>query len=64
MDNIFAVAEIVGAILAAMGLAMWLEWLTLNGLMHVMPGRRDPRDGGNAKDERIGTRPRGESGAR
>jgi hypothetical protein len=39
MDNFIAFAEVVAAIIAAMGLAMWLEWATLNGLMHLMPGR-------------------------
>ncbi len=42
MDNFIAFAEVAGAIIAAMGLAMWLEWLTLNGLMRLMPPRRDP----------------------
>ena len=39
MDSFITFAEVAGAIIAAMGLAMWLEWMTLNGLMHLMSGR-------------------------
>ena len=43
MDGLMGFAEVVGAVIAAMGLAMGLEWLTLSGLMHLMPARRqDP----------------------
>ena len=40
MDGFVGFAEVVGAVIAAMGLAMGLEWLTLSGLMHLMPARR------------------------
>ena len=40
MDNFIGFAEIASAIIAAMGLAMCLEWLTLSGLMRLMPSRR------------------------
>ena len=45
MGNFIAFAEIMGAIIAAMGLAMCLEWLTLSGLLHLVPGQnRQPRN--------------------
>jgi hypothetical protein len=47
MDSFIGFAEVTGAILGALGLALGLEWATLNGLFRLMPGRR-------AKDE--GTR--------
>jgi hypothetical protein len=38
MDNILEFAEeVASAIIGAMGLAMCLEWLALNGLMNLMP---------------------------
>jgi hypothetical protein len=43
MDSFIGFTEVTGAIIAAMGLAMGLEWLTLNGLMHLMPVKRDSR---------------------
>lgn len=37
MNGFIAFAEIAGAILASMGLALSLEWCALNGLMHLLP---------------------------
>lgn len=37
MNNFIAFLEVTGAILAGLGLAMSLEWLTLNGLLRLMP---------------------------
>jgi hypothetical protein len=51
MDSFIAFAEVVGAIIAAMGLAMWLEWLTLNGLLHLMPGQGAPHPSASKQDE-------------
>jgi hypothetical protein len=47
MDSFIAFAEVTGAILAALGLALALEWYGLNGLMHLMPAprRNPPREG-------------------
>jgi len=57
MDSFIAFAEVVGAIIAAMGLAMWLEWLTLNGLLHLMPGQRTPHSSTTRQDEsRVASR--------
>jgi hypothetical protein len=39
MSDFLGFAEVTGAIIAAMGLAMCLEWLTLNGLLRLMPSR-------------------------
>ncbi|MGC2333854.1 MAG: hypothetical protein WA581_20560 [Candidatus Acidiferrales bacterium] len=41
MDSFIGFAEVTGAILGALGLALGLEWATLNGLFRLMPGRRD-----------------------
>jgi hypothetical protein len=46
MSGFIEFSEIVGAILAALGLALGLEWVGLYGLTSLMPVRRDhPRDG-------------------
>ena len=47
MDSFIGFAEVTGAILAALGLALGLEWFGLNGLMRLMPAprRNPPRDG-------------------
>lgn len=38
MDNVIGFAGVAGAIVASMGLAMWLEWNCLRWLMRLMPG--------------------------
>ncbi len=40
MENFTGFVEVAGAIIAAMGLAMCLEWLILRGPMRLMPSRR------------------------
>jgi hypothetical protein len=46
MENFIEFAGIASAIVMSMGLAMGLEWLTLNGLLRLMPGRerKPPED--------------------
>jgi hypothetical protein len=45
MDNFIGFAEVAGAIIAALGLALGLEWVGLYGLTSLMPIRRNhPRD--------------------
>jgi hypothetical protein len=45
MDSFIGFAEVAGAIIAALGLALGLEWVGLYGLTSLMPIRRDhPRD--------------------
>jgi hypothetical protein len=39
MDSLIGFAEVTGAILGALGLALGLEWATLNGLFRLMPAR-------------------------
>lgn len=39
MASITAFAEIAGAVVASVGLALGLEWISLNWLMRAMPGR-------------------------
>jgi len=40
MDGFIGFAEVTAAILAALGLALGLEYATLNGLIRLMPARR------------------------
>ncbi|HKV03908.1 MAG TPA: hypothetical protein VJO53_02250 [Candidatus Acidoferrales bacterium] len=45
MSNFIDFAEIAGAVIAALGLALGLEWVGLYGLTSLMPARRNhPRD--------------------
>jgi hypothetical protein len=39
MDSFLGFAGIGTAIIASMGLAMWMEWYCLRWLMRVMPGQ-------------------------
>ncbi|MGD0958048.1 MAG: hypothetical protein ABR953_14645 [Candidatus Acidiferrales bacterium] len=39
MDGFIGFAEVTGAILAALGLALGLEYAALNGLVRLMPAR-------------------------
>ena len=49
MNGFIGFAEIAGAMIAAVGLALGLEWVGLYGLTSMMPGRREqPRDGRRA----------------
>jgi hypothetical protein len=41
MEGFIRFAEVAGAIIAAFGLAMGLEWLTLSGLIRLMPRRNN-----------------------
>jgi hypothetical protein len=37
MKYVIDFAGVAGAIVASMALALWIEWLTLRGLMLLMP---------------------------
>jgi hypothetical protein len=37
MESTLGFAEVAGAIIGAVGLALGLEWITLNSLMRLMP---------------------------
>jgi len=37
MEDLIGFAEVTGAVLGALGLALGLEWATLNGLFRLMP---------------------------
>jgi len=37
MDNFLGFIAVASAIIASMGLAMWLEWCCLSWLMRLMP---------------------------
>lgn len=43
MDYVLDFAGVAGAIVASMGLALWIEWLSLRGLMLLMPTRPEQR---------------------
>jgi hypothetical protein len=42
MDSFIGFAEVAGAMIAALGLALGLEWVALYGLTTLMPVRRGP----------------------
>jgi peptidoglycan/LPS O-acetylase OafA/YrhL len=44
MDSFLAFAIVGTAIIASMGLAMWMEWYCLRWLMRRMPGQRGAGD--------------------
>ena len=50
MESTIGFAEIAGAIIGAIGLALGLEWVALNSLMRLMPSesRPDARREGDA----------------
>lgn len=49
MNGFIGFAEVAGAIIAALGLALGLEWVGLYGLTSIMPERREqPRNGHQA----------------
>jgi len=41
MDSFIAFAEVAGVIIAALGLALGLEWIGLYGLTSMVGNRRD-----------------------
>jgi len=43
MEYVLDFAGVAGAIVASMGLALWIEWLSLRGLMLLMPARPEQR---------------------
>jgi len=43
MENFIGFAEIAGTIIAALGLALGLEWVGLYGLTSMMPARQSER---------------------
>jgi hypothetical protein len=56
MDGFIGFAEVTGAILAALGLALGLEYATLNGLIRLMPARRDESRDGRRQERRAAGR--------
>ncbi len=48
MNGFIAFAEVTGAILASLGVALAIEWYGLNGLMRLLPAARR----GSAPSER------------
>ena len=50
MGNFIGFAEVAGAVIAAFGLALMLEWVSLYGLTSIMPGRQDQARNGAKSD--------------
>ena len=50
MGNFIEFAELAGAVIAAFGLALGLEWVGLYGLTSMMPGRRNGASNGANRD--------------
>lgn len=48
MNSFIGFAEVMGAILGALGLALGLEWATLNGLFRLMPAQQKKEQGGRS----------------
>jgi hypothetical protein len=46
MGSVIEFAEVAGAIIAAFGLALGLEWVGLYGLTSMVPGRRNDTNNG------------------
>jgi len=46
MGNFIEFAEVAGAVIAAFGLALGLEWVSLYGLTSIMPGRHNQAGSG------------------
>jgi hypothetical protein len=44
MSDFLDFAVVAGAVITGLGLAMTLEWLTLNGLLRLMPSRHERAD--------------------
>jgi len=50
MGNFIEFAEVAGAVIAAFGLALGLEWIGLYGLTSLVPGRRNGLGNGAKSD--------------
>jgi len=50
MENFLGFIAVAGAIIASMGLAMWLEWCCLSWLMRLMPGRPAAASSGTGRE--------------
>ena len=48
MGSFIAFAEVTGAMIGALGLALALEWAALYGLTRLMPERREPPRNGHS----------------
>jgi hypothetical protein len=44
METMIGFAEVTGAILGALGLALALEWATLSGLFRLMPVQQSKQE--------------------
>jgi len=51
MNDFIGFAGVASAIIASMGLAMWMEWYCLSWLMRVMPGKLGEPQAGMAATE-------------
>jgi hypothetical protein len=50
MGDFIGFAEVTGAVIAAFGLALMLEWISLYGLTSIMPGPQDQARNGAESD--------------
>jgi len=50
MANFIGFAEIAGAVIAAFGLSLALEWVSLYGLTSIMPGHHSHSGSGAKRD--------------
>ncbi len=47
MSDFLDFAVVTGAMITGLGLAMTLEWLTLNGVLRLMPSRHERNNSGD-----------------
>ena len=53
MDNFLGFIAVAGAIIASMGLAMWLEWCCLSWLMRLMPRQQAAETKASADSQAV-----------
>lgn len=48
MENVIAVAGVASVIVASVGLALWIEWFCLRGLLHLVRMPNQAQQSGKA----------------
>jgi len=48
MENVIAVVGVTSVIVASLGLALWIEWFCLRGLLHLVRVPNQARQSGKA----------------
>ena len=48
MENVIATFEVASAVVASVGLALWIEWFCLRGLLHLVRVPNQAQQSGKA----------------